>query len=876
MQIVSSMQSLDEQKLQEEDVKDSKRELMDSLIQRLGEIRYEPEEIASFKEAILVGARYDGEKMVAALKFYDPEKEEIYLWRDHTGHLPYCFTRLSPDELRLNSNVIEHKGFEELESVTKFNALKDEKEEYTKIIAKDPLSIGGKSNSIREYLEETWESRIRYHESYLYDAQLIPGLPYSLEKGEHRKIIEEFSAEAQKRIEGLFNDETEEMQEYALEWTELLQQQIPNYRRASLDIEVYSPIVNRVPDPQEAPYPVICVSIVDTEGEKRVLLLRREGIERGDESILGELIPEYYDTEEELIFETLRALSDYPFILTFNGDQFDLKYLFNRAIRLGFPREKIPLTIGRDSVTLTYGLHIDLYRFFFNRSIQVYAFSQKYRELTLDAVSEALLNLGKIPIEKPFSELNYTELADYCLRDSELTLSLSSMSNNLLMRLITLIARIARIPFEDVVREGVSRWIRSLMYYEHRRRGWIIPRSEDLSEYKGVTATEAIIKGKKYKGAIVIEPTPGVHFGVYVLDFASLYPSIIKQYNLSYETILCPHTECRQNKIPGTPHWVCTRHRGLSSLVIGSLRDLRVKWYKKRARDKKLSSEQREFFNVVQLTLKVFLNASYGVFGAEHFPFYCPSVAESTAALGRYAINETTKQAEKLGIKVIYGDTDSIFLDKPTEDQIENLLEWSKDQLGMELEVDKQYRYAAFSTRKKNYFGVFPDGSVDIKGLTGKKRNTPVFLKKAFYDVIDVLSEVENQGDFKRAKEKVKNVVHECYTTLKKREFSLEDLSINIMLGKPLKAYVKTTPQHVKAALLLAEDGQEVKPGDIISFVKTNDGLGVKPVKLARAQDVDVEKYTDYVKSTFEQIFDTLDIEFGEITGITKLEDFLL
>lgn len=876
MQIVSSMQTLDEQKRQEEEVKDSKRELMGSLIKRLEEIRDETAEIGSFEEAFLVGARYDGEKMVAALKFYDPEKKEIYLWRDKSGHLPYCFSRLSVDELRLNSNVVEHKGFEDLESVIKFNALKDEEEEYTKIIAKDPLSIGGKSNSIREYLQEAWEARIRYHESYLYDEQLIPGIPYSLRRGEYRKITEEFSVEAQKEIEGLFKGETEEMQKYASEWTKLLQRQIPDYRRAAIDIEVYSPIANRVPDPQEAPYPVICVSIADSEGEKRVLLLRREGIERGDESILGELMPEYYETEEELIFETLHALSDYPFILTFNGDQFDLRYLLNRAMNLRFPRGSIPLTSGRDSVSLTYGLHLDLYRFFFNRSIQVYAFGQKYKGLTLDAVSEALLGSGKIPVEKPFSDLNYTELAAYCLRDSELTLSLSSMSNDLLMRLITLIARIARIPFEDVVREGVSRWIQSLMYYEHRRRGWIIPRSEDLSEYKGVTTTEAVIKGKKYKGAIVIEPTPGVHFGVSVLDFASLYPSIIKQYNLSYETILCPHKTCRSNKIPGTPHWVCTIHRGLSSLVIGSLRDLRVKWYKRKARDQKLSSEQREFFNVVQLTLKVFLNASYGVFGAEHFPFYCPSVAESTAAIGRYAINETTGQAEKLGIEVIYGDTDSIFLDKPTEEQIDSLLEWSKEKLGMELEVDKQYRYVAFSTRKKNYFGVFPDGSVDIKGLTGKKRNTPVFLKKAFFDVIDVLSEVESQGDFKRAKERVKNVVHECYTTLKKRQFSLEDLSINIMLGKPLKAYVKTTPQHVKAALQLAEKGQEVKPGDIIGFVKTSDSLGVKPVELAKVEDVDVEKYTDYVKSTFEQIFDALDIEFGEIRGITKLEDFLL
>src|SRR5437879_8574606 len=56
---------------------------------------------------------------------------------------------------------------------------------------------------------------------------------------------------------------------------------------------------------------------------------------------------------------------------------------------------------------------------------------------------------------------------------------------------------------------------------------------------------------------MVVDPVPGVHFGVAVLDFASLYPSIIKTWNLGYETILCGHTDCRTNKIPDTEHWVC-------------------------------------------------------------------------------------------------------------------------------------------------------------------------------------------------------------------------------------------------------------------------------------------------------------------------------
>ena len=79
-------------------------------------------------------------------------------------------------------------------------------------------------------------------------------------------------------------------------------------------------------------------------------------------------------------------------------------------------------------------------------------------------------------------------------------------------------------PIDDVSRLGVSNWIRSMLYFEHRRQNALIPRPEELKE-KGGAKSEAIIKGKKYKGGLVIEPKSGVHFNVSVLDFASLYPS---------------------------------------------------------------------------------------------------------------------------------------------------------------------------------------------------------------------------------------------------------------------------------------------------------------------------------------------------------------
>jgi DNA polymerase I len=402
------------------------------------------------------------------------------------------------------------------------------------------------------------------------------------------------------------------------------------------------------------------------------------------------------------------------------------------------------------------------------------------------------------------------------------------------------------------------------MEHEHRQRDWIIPNADDIISSKGGTSTEAIIKGKKYLGAIVHSPKPGIHFDVTVLDFASLYPSAIRNWNLSYETIQCNHPECKSNIIPGTPHWVCTHQRGLTSIIIGSLRDLRVKWYKPLSRDDSLSVEERTFHDVVQSALKVFLNASYGVFGAESFPLYCPPLAESTAAIGRYAMTQTVEASQKLGIEVIYGDTDSVFLEHPTSSQIEKLVGWADEELGIEMDVDKVYRYAIFSRRKKNYLGVYPDGNVDIKGLTGKKRHIPPLLKDSFSRLTKILSGVNEAEDIPEAKTEIRGLVESVHRRLKERDFGLNELAFSMMLGRRLSSY-ETNPQHVKAAKMLQETGVRLGVGDIISYIVTQGG--VKPVQMASKRDVDVGKYIEYLESMFEQLLDALDMDFDELVG---------
>ena len=811
----------------------------------------------------LLSAGYDGALQKAYVRLYEPESQEIYLWYDSTGHLPYLLSKQPVEELRGNKRIVGHDGFKSLDPVEKYDALADQMINVTKVVTKDPLSVGGGPGCIRSHLDESWESRIRYYSCYIFDRHLVPGMPYRIVDSKLVQDVWDMPASMETQFNEILGQTEAHLKEPMREWAKLLQNPVPRIRRVAVDIEVRPSMKNRVPNPDEAKDPIIAVAFAGSNGLRRILLLNDSGLPIETPVISGASEVTVYDSEREIIQETFWVLDQYPVVITFNGDDFDFKYLRNRARNMGVPDEENPITLGRRFAFLTNGVHVDLYQFFRNRSIQGYAFGNVYREHTLDEIAMGILKEGKISVQD-IAELGLKELGDYCMQDAYITYYLTAFNNDLVMNLMVLLSRISKSILEDVSRMGVSRWILSLMEWEHRRLGWLIPNTKDIIEAKGGTTTEAIIKGKKYQGAIVRDPVPGIHFDVTVLDFASLYPSAIRNWNLSYETLLCTHEECRGNLVPGTPHWVCTKRRGMTSELIGSLKDLRVLWYKPRSRDKNLTDGERQYYDVVQQALKVFLNASYGVFGAESFPLYCPPLAESTAAVGRYALEEATKKSAQLGIEVLYGDTDSVFLNHPSRHQTDSLIVWADEKLGIDLEVDKVYRYAVFSKRKKNYLGVYKDGRLDIKGLTGKKRHIPPMLKAAFDELTGILGNVKSEDEFPAAKEDIKGLVSEVHRRLKEREFTVDEVTFKMQLGKPLKQY-DTNPQHVKAGRMMEEQGYEVVAGDIISYVVTKDD--VLPAISAKPRDVDVRKYEEYLEGTFEQLLDALDMSFDELVG---------
>ena len=831
----------------------------------------------SSNQLLLISAVYDNQKKSAVLKFYDPVSEEILLWDDKTGHKPYCYSRLSPEEIP--TTISDRDDVIDIKETKKIDMLQDKSIIVSKIIVKDPLAIGGTqtSKSIRNLID-TWESDIKYYENYLYDNSLIVGKYY---KVENDKIIPqevEISDETRLSLNDMLLDklggvslpDKKQFEENVSQWANLLNQPIPTIKRISLDIEVDSD-VGRIPDPKVAEKKVTAIGFESSDELKQILVLRHGNAKEGINDLPPDIKITFYDENKEknMILDAFKIVQQYPLLITYNGDGFDLPYLYNRAERLGIGKEDNPFYMMRDSATLRKGVHLDLYRTMSNRAFQIYAFGQKYNDFSLNSVSIGLLNEKKIDYGMDIGDLTLYQTAKYCQNDARLTYKLTSFDNDLLMNLLVVISRIARMPIDDISRMGVSQWIRSLLYFEHRKNGSLIPRRDELDKRSSGVANEAVIKNKKFRGGLVVEPKEGIHFDVTVMDFASLYPSIIKVKNISYETVRCSHDECKKNTIEQTNHWVCTKKNGLTSLLIGSLRDLRVNYYKTMARKDTLTDEERHLYTVVSQALKVILNASYGVMGAEIFPLYFLPAAEATTSTGRHIILDTISKCNDAGIEVLYGDTDSLFIKSPPPQQIQKIIDRAKNDHNVELEVEKEYRYVVLSDRKKNYLGVTKNGKVDVKGLTGKKSHTPPFIKTLFFELLDILAEVKTVDEFKHAKKKISDKISECTKKVQAKEIPLSELAFNVMISKAPKEYVKTIPQHIRAARQL-ESIREIKKGEIISYVKIINKPGVRPVELARQNEIDSSKYMEFMENTLSQITSSMDLDFDTILGKPK------
>jgi DNA polymerase, archaea type len=835
----------------------------------------------------LLDSVYDGEAAKVQLIFYDPKTKSLYRWFDTTGHLPYLVTHLSEEEIKSIPKVANSADLVKIESVQKKDLLLNKTVNVRKVYGKNPLNIGGTNDSFKNFINPSFEDDIRYHYNYICDYGISPASFYSVKSGklisQKPKLSEDIVNQLNKEFEGEKQEELNMLDEYM----PILFQDIPDILRAAYDIEVGSD-ENKMPNKNNPLDPIISIALADIHKKKIFWVLNRPEVDQKYKE--NEIDIRRFDSERDMLVDFFETINQYPIVISFNGDNFDNPYLFNRAKKLKI--EDIPIQLKQRLTTFSYSIHFDLYIFFRQAAIRLYAFGGAYESTSLDEVSTGLLGIGKY--EHPeiwINKMDLKTLLKYNMRDTEITLDLTTFNKNLVMNLIITLMRITKVPFIDFSRMTVSTWLKIWLIWEHRKRNFLIPSKEDIQTKAGIGYSEAIIEGKKFQGAIVIDPKPGIWWNVQVLDFASLYPSIIKTKNLSYETINCIHEDCK-NTVPEVNHKVCSKEVGIMSLIIGFIRDIRVKYFKPRKRE-------NPHFEVMEQALKVLINAGYGVIGSTNFDFYCLPVAESTTAYARHAITQTKEFVEKtLNVQVLYGDTDSVFIYQPTDDDIDRLKSWSITNLGIEIGKDYDFRFAIFSSLKKNYLGITSNGYPIVKGLMGKKKNTPNIIRGYFKNMLDILGEVQTNEELKEAIGKIKLNLKELVNKIENNDLKIEDVIIRTTLTNRLKEYTTWT-QPVQAIAQLLEKqisgAEQLDIGDQIEYVPIDRQIpvtivsnrlafaenetkmaNVKPVQLIdQSKDTFGKNLLSMTESAFKQIIQPMGINWDkDIMGQQNIDEF--
>ncbi len=584
---------------------------------------------------------------------------------------------------------------------------------------------------------------------------------------------------------------------------------LENPRIVCFDIETYNPRGFSSPDE----HPIIMISIVSNTGYKKVLTYKK--IDRGFVKVLG--------SEKEMIKEFNKVINELNphFLVGYNSDRFDFKYLVKRAKIYGMTlvfepfSEKVErIRKGRGYPYRIFGpVHIDLYPFI-STALSTYLKTEDYK---LDSVCEALLGDKKNECELDNmyndwdEEKDLEKYAEYNLQDSVLTLKLAEEVFPLLFEL----TRIVGIPVFNASRIGISSLVENYLMKNAHNFNQIIPNNPSGSEVGKRFA-------KTYKGGFVREPVPGFYENIVVYDFRSLYPSIIVAHNI------CPTTLTDKNEniyespvVNGESFKFLKTPQGFIPFLIEKLINSRTKIKKKL---KKMDENNKEY-NILdsrQSAMKLLANAIYGYLGFPHSRWYDLGCAASITGWGRKYIHEVMNTAEKEGFSVLYGDTDSIIFSLPSDNKskAESFIKGVNKKLpeGVTLEFEGFFQTGVFVSKKrekggakKKYALYNKESGIEVKGFEAVRRDWSMLAKKLQKKV---LYNILVKKDFDNALRVVNNTIQK----VKNNDYDLKDFVITTQLRKKIENYKSQGP-HVRAAIRAKRKGVNILSGMNIKYV---------------------------------------------------------
>ncbi len=740
-----------------------------------------------------------------------------------------------------NIKLLEQDEFKVTEVIEEKKNLDEFPANVLKVFVNIPKGVPILRKIAKELGYKTFEYDIFFTRRYLIDKKITP---FTLTKVEAEEIKEHsrvkcFKTTNIEAIKGTFADP----------------------RILAFDIEVYNPDGKNV-DANKHP---ITMLAVHSKEFSRILTWKHFSTINKD--------IEFCKDESDMLKRFNEIINKFkPDILTgYFSDGFDFPYLLKRAklnkikfnCNLDFTE---PFAKGRiqSEVKLTGIVHVDIFKFIrraMATSLKTYIYS-------LDAVAEELLGEKKLEVDlnklaDAWDNNKDDELEKFCeynLHDAKLT---HDLTTKLLPNLIEFV-KIISLPMHDINRMSFSQLV----------EWFLIKKASELNEVilnRPTKTVESMRMGDQIKGAFVFEPTPGLYKDIIVFDYRSLYPSIIASHNISRGTLncdCCKNTE-KINTDRGTFHF-CQKKQGLFSIAIKEL-------ILKRAEIKKeLRTKQDPLLIARSNALKLLANSFYGYTGFAPARWYSKESAESITAWARFYIHKAIDFSEKNFFKVIYSDTDSIFLlleGKSKEDAINTINNINKSLPDMmELEFEDYYPAGIFvqakakdTGAKKKYALINEQGLMKVRGFEAVRRNWSPVAKEVQKVVLNLILK-ENNPD--KAKKYVKEIIQD----LKENKVPKEKVIIHTQLTKPIDSYDNIGP-HVAAAMRLRDKGEDITPGMIIQYIiaKGKKGLirdRVKLVEETKQEDYDGEYYISHqVLPGIDRIFAVLGINIDDLTS---------
>lgn len=377
-----------------------------------------------------------------------------------------------------------------------------------------------------------------------------------------------------------------------------------------------------------------------------------------------------------------------------------------------------------------------------------------------------------------------------------------------------------------------------ILLHEFHKNKYICPDKtvfkgrQQIEEEKLDDETGDVKKKDKYKGGLVFEPEKGLYDKfVLVMDFNSLYPSIIQEFNICFTTVDRTKLSDDEDRVPEVPS---EQDLGILPKLIATLVSQR-RSVKKLMKDKSATTEQLVTWEIKQLALKLTANSMYGCLGYTKSRFYARPLAVLTTYKGREILRSTKDLAESTALQVIYGDTDSVMINANV-DNIEDALkvgnEFKKavnDRYKLlEIDIDNVFRRILLQAKKKYAaINLVQVGNkyveqMEVKGLDMKRREFCNLSKEVSSKLLnEILSGDESEVVIGRIHE----YLREISTKMREGSVPTHKYTIYTKLGKSPKDYpnADSMPQ-VQVALREMSRGKTVRKDDVIAYIVTVKG----------------------------------------------------